>query len=420
MNKENFLSEALGQHADVLSYHVSRKLAERYAERAIIEGQEYTFDLEAFARDEQCDLVCEIALHNQLKTEWMGVGRNLKRTHENAWLSVMWREHLLDVILMTYVDDGCKSRNHWIIAETRAIAEDFLRAVCDWSSQVRGELLVFDDGYWQKSDALYSAIRSASFDNLILPDKLREELIDDFTRFFASRELYERYGIPWKRGVLLIGPPGNGKTHTVKAIINHLGLPCLYIKSLRAEYGVDGAIKRVFARARQIRPCLVVFEDLDSLIDKTSLSFFLNELDGFAENTGGVVLATTNHPQKLDPAILDRPSRFDRKFHFGLPEAAERLRYFQVWNDKLHDDTRLSEAGAQQMAQPTADFSFAYLKELILSSLMQWVSDPACRKMDEVMTERASRLRAQLKSAAAKKAKKKKRQDDADENSNDD
>ncbi|HZS03902.1 MAG TPA: ATP-binding protein [Blastocatellia bacterium] len=416
MNKENFISEALGQHSDLLAYHVSRKLAERYSERVIIEGQEYAFNIEEFARDEQCDVVCEVALHNQLKTEWMGIGRPLKRAYENAWLSVMWRDQLLDVILMTYVDGGCKSRSHWIIAETREVAEGFLRAVCDWACETRGEILVFDDGYWRKSNELYAAIKSTSFDNLILPGGLKQELTDDFTRFLASREMYERYGIPWKRGVLLTGPPGNGKTHAVKAIINRLGLPCLYVKSLKADYGEDGAIKRVFARARQIKPCLVVLEDLDSLIARNSRSFFLNELDGFAENTGVVVLATTNHPEKLDPAILDRPSRFDRKFHFGLPGPAERLRYLQAWNEKLHDDARLSDDGAQRIAGLTEGFSFAYLKELVLSSLMQWVSDPLPGKMDGVMAGRAAVLREQMKSEAEKAAKKKKKSGDGEDN----
>ena len=64
----------------------------------------------------------------------------------------------------------------------------------------------------------------------------------------------------------------------------------------------------VFARARRSAPCLVVLEDLDSLIKDENRAFLLNELDGFADNEGVVVIASTNHPEKLDPAILDRPS----------------------------------------------------------------------------------------------------------------
>lgn len=402
MNKENFISEALCQHSDLLPYYVSRKLAERYQETAIIEGLEYAFDIEAFERDGQCEIVCVTALHNQIKTEWKGRREKPKRNYENAWLSVMWQDHLLDVILMTYLDDGCKSRGHWIIAETREIAENFLQAVCNWATEARGEILIFEDGSWCKSEKLYTAIKSASFDDLILPDQLKQSVIDDLTRFLSAQELYEKYGIPWKRGLLLIGPPGNGKTQMVRALVNYLSLPCLYIKSFNVHGEAETGIRRVFARARQIRPCLIVMEDIDSLITKYTRSFFLNELDGFAENNGIVVLATTNYPEKLDPAIIDRPSRFDRKYHFDLPAGEERSKYLQMWNAKWQDEMRLSESGQQKIVQVTEGFSFAYLKELVLSSLLQWAEKPARGEMDRVMLKRAMILRRQMKTAQKK------------------
>ena len=82
-------------------------------------------------------------------------------------------------------------------------------------------------------------------------------------------------------------------------------------------------------------PSIVVLEDLDSMIDNKNRSFFLNELDGFQANTGVVVLATTNHPQKLDTSIIDRPSRFDRKYYFQLPAESERLAYIAKWIEEL-------------------------------------------------------------------------------------
>jgi ATP-dependent Zn protease len=70
-------------------------------------------------------------------------------------------------------------------------------------------------------------------------------------------------------------------------------------------------MRSVFARARITTPCLLVMEDLDSMIDENTRAFLLNELDGFETNAGVVVLATTNHPDRLDPALMNRPSRFD-------------------------------------------------------------------------------------------------------------
>jgi transitional endoplasmic reticulum ATPase len=69
----------------------------------------------------------------------------------------------------------------------------------------------------------------------------------------------------------------------------------------------------VFAKAREFSPCIVVLEDLDTLIDESNRSFFLNQLDGLKGNDGLLLLATTNHLDRIDPSLSQRPSRFDRK-----------------------------------------------------------------------------------------------------------
>jgi SpoVK/Ycf46/Vps4 family AAA+-type ATPase len=266
-------------------------------------------------------------------------------------------------------------------------------------------VLIFHDGEWAKNKELHQSIKSATFDNLILRAGLKEEIQKDFTQFFASREMYEGYGIPWKRGVLFIGPPGNGKTHTVKALVNHLDRPCLYVKAFRSEYESDQEnMRRVFARARSTTPCLLVFEDLDSMIDDKSRSFFLNELDGFEANSGIVVVATTNHPEKLDPAIRDRPSRFDRKYTFYLPGPSERAAYVMLWNNRLHSEMRLSPAKTTSVADATDGFSFAYLKELFLSSMMQWMASAGTQSFEAVVLEQTKRLRAQVSGKEKAKA----------------
>jgi len=273
--------------------------------------------------------------------------------------------------------------------------------VCEYCDEVHGEILVYEDGYWTKDDKLFTSIKSATFENLILPPQLKRELREDFRRFFVSREVYRKYGIPWKRGVLLIGPPGNGKTHAIKALVNELKLPCLYVKSFKAERGAEQSnMRKVFARARRSSPCLVALEDLDALIEDENRAFLLNELDGFAANEGVVVIASTNHPEKLDSAILDRPSRFDRKYHFALPALPERLAYVKHWNQKLQIEMRLTEAEGVAVAECTDRFSFAYLKELFLSAMMEWIGDQVSAQapgsMGEALLERAALLREQL------------------------
>ena len=409
MDLRELINEALSLSSDSISYFVSRELARLYSDKTIIVAAFPCFDLVDYARAELCSVVGATTVFNQSRVEWAPSGKEFVEEPENGWYNVLWHGCLLDVLFITWTREGYRERHHWIIAADRKLGEDFLRAVCDWSNEVRGEILVFDGGYWYKDQQLFDAIKSSSFDNLILAADLKREIQDDFANFFASREMYERYRIPWKRGVLLIGPPGNGKTHTVKALINQTKRPCLYVKSFSACWGTDhDRIRTVFTRARKTTPSIVVLEDLDSLIDDENRAFFLNELDGFATNTGVVVLATTNHPDKLDQSILDRPSRFDRKYYFNLPALPERLGYLAQWNQSLEPDLRLSERSFPKLGKATEDFSFAYLKELFLSSMMQWIAESGRERMDAVILNRIGVLREQMNSAEGKKKRKKK------------
>jgi transitional endoplasmic reticulum ATPase len=128
---------------------------------------------------------------------------------------------------------------------------------------------------------------------------------------------------------------GNGKTISIKVIMKDcdaLGFSPMYVKSFHCEYLIVGfpfqffptkkcaafagdeyGMQLVFGKARQNSPCVVILEDLDSLINDSNRSFFLNELDGLSSNDGLLVIGTTNHFDRLDPGISTRPSRFDRK-----------------------------------------------------------------------------------------------------------
>ena len=404
MGIEHFIRDALHKPNDYIAYHVGRELAELYPGKTILEGQTWYFDLDAFVHDEKCSVVKEKTVFHHLKTDWMGTGKKLKQHIENSWLNVFWKGQLLDVVLITWDENCYRRRHHWIVAEERKVAEEFFDEVCKWSSEVRGEILVYHDGYFQKDKELFNSIKNSTFDNLILPRVLMQQIQNDFQQFFNSCEIYEQYRIPWKRGAIFIGPPGNGKTHALKALINQLAKPCLYIRTFKSEYGTEQEnMAEVFKRARMTSPCIVVLEDLDSMIDDRNRAFFLNELDGFQSNKGVVVLATTNHPEKLDPSILDRPSRFDRKYHFQLPSEDERSAYVAKWNDELRVELRVSETAVPRVVSDSEGFSFAYLKELFVSSMVQWMATGGNGSMDDVILTQVDLLRRQMKLKKNKK-----------------
>lgn len=384
---------------DARSYHAGAELAEICADKAIIESGDAAFDFQGYAQAGHCALAPRPGLHPQLIAIWDSETQRIERNIRNAWLEVTWQDQRLDLLVL--VDPSANAGfTTWIIADTSDLAESFFRAVCSWSAEVHDEVLIFEDGFWRKSDELFQAIQSASWEDLILPDTLKQQIATDLAGFFTARETYARYQVPWKRGVIFIGPPGNGKTFAVKALVNMLQRPCLYVKSIDSDRRHEhGNLRRVFDRARAMAPCVLVLEDLDTLLTSGNRSYILNELDGFAGNDGILTLATTNYPEKLDPAILDRPSRFDRKYHFELPAAAERRAYLSRWNTRLGAELQLSEPGLLAAVDLTDGFSFAYLKELMLSATMAWMSTAETGTMDTVIADQARLLRSQMRTA---------------------
>ena len=388
-----FISATLHLPGNAITYDVSERLAALFPDRAVIQTNASAFELEDYAAEGHCVLAARPEPHAQRVLEWYGPEDGLKERVHNAWLDVSWQGHDLEVVVVS-----CDDQRHWfILAEAEPLARRFVDAVCAWGMEVRDEVLVFEHGRWAKSERLFHAIKGACFDNLVLRDGLRDEILGDATRFFAARATYESFGVPWKRGILFAGPPGNGKTHTVKALANALDTPCLYVKSFREREDPDEySMQRVFERARALAPCILVLEDLDALVTDANRSFFLNEMDGFAANGGILTVATSNHPERLDAAIVQRPSRFDRTYRFDLPGQRERAAYVAHWTASTRPEMRLSPDAVACVAARTENFSFAYLKELFLSATMRWMEAPGSQDMAAVLDAQVAVLRQQM------------------------
>ena len=120
-------------------------------------------------------------------------------------------------------------------------------------------------------------------------------------------------------------------------------------------------------------PCLLVFEDLDSLIVPGVRSYFLTRSTGLQSNQGILMIGSTNHLDLLDPGIAKRPSRFDRKYLFPDPNKSQRQTYCEYWRHKLADnkDIEYPHELVGAIANITEGFSFAYIQEAFVASLLQ-------------------------------------------------
>ena len=145
-------------------------------------------------------------------------------------------------------------------------------------------------------------------------------------------------------------------------------IPSLYVKSASSTY----SIRNVFTMARAMSPCLLIFEDIDTIVTPRTRSYFFNEVDGLENNDGLFMVASTNHLDQLDPGLSSRPSRFDRKYLFPLPDLEERILYCEYWRKKLADKPAIKfpQRLCPAIAGITDDFSFAYLKEAFVATLL--------------------------------------------------
>ncbi|OQO07657.1 hypothetical protein B0A48_07354 [Cryoendolithus antarcticus] len=251
--------------------------------------------------------------------------------------------------------------------------DNLILAIGAWQSSMNGTVWVFD-GYWTRSADLYKEVEKASWDKVILKESMKKDLTSVIERFFDSKEVYEDLGVPWKRGLIFGGPPGNGKTISIKALMHTLlferaePIPTLYVKSAPNSY----SIRAVFTQARALAPCLLVLEDIETIVTPNTRSYFFNELDGLENNDGLFVVASTNFLERLDPGLSKRPSRFDRTYIFPLPDLKERVMYCEFWRSKLKHKKSIDFPleMCNPMAAVTDDFSFAFLQECFVATLL--------------------------------------------------
>lgn len=215
------------------------------------------------------------------------------------------------------------------------------------------------------SIGIYFSRTDINLDELVkLPDSVSQEVIEEIAKFWTKEQHFRSFGFLWKRGVLMWGPPGSGKTSTLQVISEEI------IKRDGLSIYVDNPslAAKGLKLLRQIEPkrsIIVMLEDIDSIIDMYGESDLLALMDGELQIDNVVFVATTNYPERLDKRFINRPSRFDIVKKIGMPNKEARRLYLTTkcvrlnapeTRDELDKWVRLSEG-----------FSIAHLKELIVS-----------------------------------------------------
>lgn len=222
-----------------------------------------------------------------------------------------------------------------------------------------------------------------SFDDVAGEDEAKAEL-EEIVEFLKHPDKYTKIGAVIPKGALLVGPPGTGKTLLAKAIAGEAGVPFFSISGsefIELFVGVGASrVRDLFQQAKQKAPCIVFIDELDALgkarssntsfgsndEQEQTLNQLLTEMDGFEGNTGVIIIAATNRPEVLDPA-LRRPGRFDRQVTVDRPDKLGREAILKVHAKKVQLE---SDVNLSAIATRTPGFSGADLANLINESAL--------------------------------------------------
>jgi len=205
-----------------------------------------------------------------------------------------------------------------------------------------------------------------------------KEELTEVVDFLKSPKKYADVGAKIPRGVLLMGPPGTGKTLLARAVAGEANVPFFHISGsefVEMFVGVGASrVRDLFAKAKKAAPCIIFIDEIDAVgrqrgsglggghdEREQTLNQILVEMDGFAPNNGVIVIAATNRPDVLDPALL-RPGRFDRRITLDLPSLLDRKAILDIHcgGKPLEDDVNI-----ERIAQRTVGFSGADLMNIM-------------------------------------------------------
>ncbi len=208
--------------------------------------------------------------------------------------------------------------------------------------------------------------------------KEEKEEVAELIDFLKSPKKFQKLGARIPKGVLLVGPPGTGKTLLAKAVAGEANVPFYFISGsdfVELFVGVGASrVRDMFKEAKRNAPCLIFIDEIDAVgrqrgsgiggghdEREQTLNQLLTEMDGFGANEGIIIIAATNRPDVLDPALL-RPGRFDRQVTVSLPDTEEREAILKV---HAKDKILASDVDLKSISRRTSGFSGADLENLL-------------------------------------------------------
>lgn len=211
-----------------------------------------------------------------------------------------------------------------------------------------------------------AAFSKMKWDNVVLPGDMAQRIKSDISSFFGSERIYKDHDLPWRRGILIAGAPGNGKTATCKAIATAADVPVVYCSINDSD--VFGVINNFHATIAINAPCIGIIEDADMFVVEESLrGNLLNTLDGLFSCDGVLMVATTSSPDKLDTAFTGRPSRFDSFYVIEDPGTEERLLILQ---SRIGAELNVPQRELKALVNQMKGFSAASIQEVAVAALV--------------------------------------------------
>ena len=218
----------------------------------------------------------------------------------------------------------------------------------------------------------FLAIEDIDFDSVVLPANQKKSIKIGALDFFKKKEIYAKAGLSFKRGMLLTGQPGTGKTLLGKILMKQTESTFIWVTAAMMQEASD--VDYLFRMASELGNCILFLEDIDDYLEKSgAVDVLKTAMDGLGGlNDGIVTILCTNFPDRI-PKALCRPGRLDEIFILQLPDEA--LRYKILMQVSKEMDLENREEELQKLAKETEGLTPACLKEIIIYSLLLAVDD---------------------------------------------